>query len=237
MGAVGFFGEKDQLRDKDYGTLNEFLRFKQVCNRRFLGFDKSAVKCFFVDQGQVTGVALDKLLSQVVIVIRMQQLQVAKKEIDLSQQNSKHARQGLPEEKLIVESDLGKRELQLTIALIIKQKFKIVREFGYIHNDGIFFELPYDIGLLFIDFDPGVEKLEDQAGNTANFTGEITAVVIVGTFEYPGQPLVDFSADEIYATRQRFARLIHIYRMIPNLSLSTFERVPVRSDPGVAPPE
>jgi hypothetical protein len=101
----------------------------------------------------------------------------------------------LPEKNLVVKSDLGKREVQLTITLIIKQKFKIICEFRYIHNNGIFFELSYNIGLLFFDFNPGVEKLEDQGGNATDFTGKKTTVVVVGSLEYPGQPVLDVSSE------------------------------------------
>jgi radical SAM superfamily enzyme YgiQ (UPF0313 family) len=44
---------------------------------------------------------------------------------------------------------------------------------------------------------------------------------------YPPSQLVDFSADEIYATQQRFEHLVRTYKMIPDLILSAFERVPV----------
>lgn len=120
---------------------------------------------------------------------------MAQKKINLRQQDPQQAGYGLPEEDFVVEPDLGKGEVQLTIASVIKQKFKIVCKFRYIHNNGIFFELSYNIGLLFFDFNPGVEKLEDQGGNATDFTGKKTTVVVVGSLEYPGQPVLDVSSE------------------------------------------
>ena len=157
-----------------------------------MSFDKSAVKCFFAHQRQVAGPTFDKLQSQIVVVIRMEQFQVTEKKMDLCQQDPEHARNGLPEKKFVAESDLGKREVQLTIALIVKQKFKIVREVGHIHDNGLFSQLSNSVCLRFIYFDPGVEKFEEQGGYGTDFGRKKTAVVIVSPFEDPGQPLPEF---------------------------------------------
>lgn len=78
----------------------------------------------------------------------------------------------------------------LSVAVIVEKILKKAFEFGYVNNNGVFFQLLNNFGLPVVDPDPREEKLKKQIGEAANFVRQQAGVMIIGT----AQELIDPTA-------------------------------------------
>jgi len=69
----------------------------------------------------------------------------------------------------------------LAVAVIVEKILKKAFEFGYVNNNGVFFQLLKNFGLPVVDPDPRVEKLKKQIGESADFVWQQAGVMIIGT--------------------------------------------------------
>ena len=63
---------------------------------------------------------------------------------------------------LIVKPDLWKRQVFFAVAIVAEEVFEITLKFGYIHHNGIFFQLLKDFDLCVIQLNSGIEELQNQ---------------------------------------------------------------------------
>lgn len=80
----------------------------------------------------------------------------------------------------------------LSVAVIVEKILKKAFEFGYVNNNGVFFQLLKNFGLAVVDPYPRIEKLKKQIGEAANFVRQQAGVMIIGT----AQELIDPTAGQ-----------------------------------------
>ena len=69
----------------------------------------------------------------------------------------------------------------LSVAVIVEKILKKAFEFGHVNNNGVFFQLLKNFGLLVVRLDPRVEKLKKQIGEAADYVRQQAGVMIIGT--------------------------------------------------------
>ena len=69
----------------------------------------------------------------------------------------------------------------LAVAAIVEKILKKAFEFGYVNNNGVFFQLLKNFGLPVADPYPRIEKLKKQIGEAADFVRQQAGVMIIGT--------------------------------------------------------
>ena len=68
----------------------------------------------------------------------------------------------------------------LSVAVIVEKILKKAFEFGYVNNNGVFFQLLKNFGLPVADPYPRIEKLKKQIGEAADFVRQQAGVMIIG---------------------------------------------------------
>ena len=69
----------------------------------------------------------------------------------------------------------------LAVAAIVEEILKKAFKFGYVNNNGIFFQLLKNFSLLVVHLDPRVKKLKKQVGEAADLVRQQAGVMIIGT--------------------------------------------------------
>ena len=105
------------------------------------------------------------------------------KVIYAGKQNSEYARYRLPEIHLIVKPDLWKRKVFLAVAIVVEEVFEITLEFGYIHHNGIFFQLLKDLDLFILQPNSGIEEFQNQVSEAADVAWKKTSIMIMGVLQ------------------------------------------------------
>ncbi len=84
------------------------------------------------------------------------------KENQLGKQNPENTGHRLPENHIVVEANLRKRQIFFTVTIVIEEVFEITLEFGDIHHNRIFIQPLNNFQLLIVRLNSGIEALQNQ---------------------------------------------------------------------------
>ena len=151
------FAEKQELWDDIYRTLGRFLQFDQILNGICFGFDKTTIKSFSANQRKHAGFSFQQSLGNIIAFEGVGKASFADKVIDVRQHHFNETGNWLPEIDLIIKTDLRKRQVEFSIAAVIKQVFKITSKFGCINHNRVVFNLLQNCDLVFGGLDTGIK--------------------------------------------------------------------------------